>query len=104
MARDCLTELEAHQIQQKLSEILNEVRMLHNAFPRTDSGETDLEGHRKYHEAMIKSAQAQEAFWRELRLDIAKKGTWGLLIIVLGLVMAGIAAKFGIAEVKVLGS
>lgn len=104
MARDCLTELEAHQIQQKLSEILDEVRVLHNAFPRTDSGETDLEGHRKYHEAMIKSAQAQEAFWRELRLDIAKKGTWGLLIIVLGLVMAGIAAKFGIAEVKVLGS
>lgn len=104
MARDCLTELEAHQIQQKLSEILDEVRMLHNAFPRTDSGETDLEGHRKYHEAIIKSAQAQEAFWRELRLDIAKKGTWGLLIIVLGLVMAGIAAKFGIAEVKVLGS
>ena len=104
MARDCLTELEAHQIQQKLSEILDEVRMLHNAFPRTDSGETDLEGHRKYHEAMIKSAQAQEAFWRELRLDIAKKGTWGLLIIVLGLVMTGIAAKFGIAEVKVLGS
>ena len=104
MTRDYFTELETHQIQQKLSEILDEVRMLHNAFPRTDTGETDLEGHRKYHEAMIKSAEAQAEFWRELRLDIAKKGTWGLLIIVVGLVTAGLAAKFGIAEIKVLSS
>lgn len=76
--------------------------MLHNAFPRTEAGETDIEGHRKYHEAMIKSAEAQAEFWKELRLDIAKKGVWGLLIILVGLVMAGLAAKLGIAEVKLL--
>jgi len=76
--------------------------MLHNAFPRTEAGETDIEGHRKYHEAMIKSAEAQAEFWKELRLDIAKKGVWGLLIILVGLVMAGLAAKLGIAEIKLL--
>lgn len=102
MTRDCLTELEAHQIQRKLSEILDEIRMLHNAFPRTDAGETDIDGHRKYHEAMIRSAEAQAEFWRELRLDIAKKGIWGLLIAISGLIMVGLAAKFGIAEIKVL--
>jgi len=102
MTRDCLTELEASQIQRKLTEILDEIRMLHNAFPRTEAGETDIEGHRKYHEAMIKSAEAQAEFWKELRLDIAKKGVWGLLIILVGLVMAGLAAKLGIAEIKLL--
>lgn len=102
MSRDSITELEARQIQEKLVEILKEVKKLHGAFPRTEEGETDIEGHRKYHEAMIKSAVAQEEFWRELRLDIAKKGVWGLLIIVVGFLVAGIAAKFGIAELKLL--
>jgi tetrahydromethanopterin S-methyltransferase subunit E len=49
---------------------------------------------------MIAAAEAQTEFWRELRLDIAKKGIWGLLIIVVGLIMVGISAKLGIGTVK----
>ena len=52
--------------------------------------------HRAAHEAMIAAAQAQEQFWKDLRLDVAKKGVWGLMVIVCGLVIAGVAAKFGI--------
>lgn len=101
MTRDCITELESHQINRMLSQILDEVKKLHGAFPTREDGEIDIEGHRKYHEAMIQAAKAQEQFWRELRLDIAKKGAWGLLIILFGLIMAGLAAKIGIAEINI---
>lgn len=98
----CIAPAEAKKIEDQLSEILVEIRKLHNAFPRTEDGETDIDGHRKYHESMIKAAEAQEEFWKELKLDIAKKGVWGLLIIVCGLVLTGIAAKFGLSEVKLI--
>lgn len=52
--------------------------------------------HRHAHEAMIKAAEAQERFWNDLRIDVAKKGIWGAIVIVCGLVIAGAAAKFGV--------
>lgn len=87
---------ETQQIERRLDEILVEVRKLHSAFPETERGEVDFEGHRKYHEEMIKAAQAQTQFWAELRLDIAKKGVWSLLTIVCGLVIIGISTKLGL--------
>jgi hypothetical protein len=45
---------------------------------------------------MIKAAQAQENFWLEMKLDLAKKGAWGLTIIILGLIITGLQAKFGL--------
>ena len=57
----------------------------------------DMTGHRKEHEARIAASKAQEDFWRELRLDIAKKGTWVLLVTILGLGVAGFVTKGGIA-------
>jgi hypothetical protein len=66
------------------------------AFPADEAGMVDFIGHRRAHEAMIKAAHAQADFWRELRLDIAKKGAWGVLIIVVGLILVGASAKFGI--------
>jgi hypothetical protein len=47
------------------------------------------EHHRAAHEAWIKAKHAEEKFWMELKLDLAKKGTWAVLIIVLGLVVLG---------------
>jgi len=99
MGETCLTKNEARQLDDRLEEILDEVKKIHGAFPRTDDGDTDFDGHRNYHEAMIKAANAQEAFWRELKLDIVKKGVWGLLIILCGLVLTGAAAKFGFSHV-----
>lgn len=98
MGGNCVTREEARQLDDRLDEILAEVRKIHGAFPRTHEGETDFDGHRQYHEAMIRAANAQEAFWNELKLDIAKKGVWGLLIIVMGLAVLGLGAKFGIGH------
>jgi len=98
MGGSCVTRDEARQIDDRLDEILSEVRKIHNAFPRTDGGDADFEGHRRYHEAMIRAANAQEKFWNELKLDVAKKGAWGLLVIVVGLAVLGLAAKLGISH------
>lgn len=48
-------------------------------------------------EKLAEKTAAEERFWNELKIDVAKKGVWGLLIIVLGLAMIGLAAKFGIS-------
>lgn len=75
-----------------------ELAKINSAFARTPNGEVDHAGHRQYHETMIAAAEAQKQFWQELRIDIAKKGIWGLLVIVVGLVLVGISAKLGIAS------
>lgn len=78
-------------IEAKLVEIQNCVVTIKKAFP-----DGDIDGHRKYHEAKIRAAVAEEAFWTDLKLDVAKKGAWGVLLVLIGLVMLGIGAKFGI--------
>jgi hypothetical protein len=84
----------------RFDEIMAELRQMNGAFAKNPDGTVDYDGHRRYHEQMIAAAEAQTEFWRELRLDIAKKGIWGLLIIVVGLIMVGISAKLGIGTVK----
>lgn len=98
MGGNCVTREEARQLDDRLDEILAEVRKIHGAFPRTHEGETDFDGHRQYHEAMIRAAEAQAAFWNELKLDVVKKGVWGAIVIIVGLVITGIAAKFGLSH------
>lgn len=83
-------------VEQQLDAILEELKLIKGAFPENDDGSIDVAGHKRYHEEMIAAAKAQTEFWRELRLDIAKKGVWGLLIIVIGLVLSGLAVKIGI--------
>jgi hypothetical protein len=75
---------------------MDELRNISSAFAKNTDGSVDFEGHRRYHEAMIKAASAQEQFWQDLKLEIAKKGVWGLLTIIVGLTLVGISAKFGI--------
>ena len=83
-------------IEHKLDLILSHLTKLEGAFARNEDGTVDIDGHRRYHEAMIEAAKEQAQFWRELKLDIAKKGTWGLLIVILGLILVGIQTKFGL--------
>lgn len=83
-------------IEQKLDLILAEMKSLKGAFPKNEDGTADFEGHRRYHDQLIKAAEAETEFWRELKLDIAKKGMWGLLVILCGLILAGLAAKLNI--------
>lgn len=83
-------------IERKLDLILDHLTRLEGAFARNDDGSVDIDGHRRYHEAMIDAAKEQAQFWRELKLDIAKKGAWGVLVIVVGLVVVGLQSKFGL--------
>lgn len=99
MGGNCVTREEARQLDDRLDEILSEVRKIHGAFPRTHDGDTDFDGHRQYHEAMIRAAEAQAAFWNELKLDVVKKGVWGAIVIIVGLVITGMATKFGVSHV-----
>lgn len=83
-------------IEHKLDLILIEVRHMRGAFPKNEDGEVDYEGHRKYHESLIKAAEAQEAFWTDLKKEIIKKGVLGALVICIGLLWLGAQAKLGI--------
>lgn len=89
---------EVQGLAQTMNEILAEVKKIHGAFPRNDNGETDFDGHREYHEAMIRAAEAQAEFWKELRLDIAKKGLWGLIITIGTLIVIGLSTKLGFSH------
>lgn len=75
---------------EKITVVLDRVEHLYEAFP---SG--DVIGHCSYHDAKIRAAVAEEEFWKELKLDIAKKGAWGLLLIIVGLIMLGLTVKMG---------
>ena len=77
-------------LEEKVDEALSILESLTDAFP---DGPIK---HRESHEAMIAASQAQEVFWAELKLDVAKKGTWGVLVIILGLILAGICVKTGV--------
>jgi hypothetical protein len=83
-------------IEEQLNIIIAELKSIKSAFPEDEFGQVDVTGHRRYHEEMLAAAKAQTEFWRELKLDIAKKGIWGLLIVIVGLILSGIAVKFGI--------
>lgn len=87
---------EHQQLNERLDEILDEIKKINTAFPHDEDGVVDHVGHRRYHEKLMKAADAEEKFWRELKLDITKKGLWGLLIIVLGLIMVGLTTKLGL--------
>lgn len=77
-------------LEQKVDEALSILESLTDAFP---DGPVK---HREVHEAMIAASNAEAIFWTELKLDVAKKGTWGILVIILGLLLAGIAVKTGV--------
>ncbi|MDD3885179.1 MAG: hypothetical protein PHW66_09670 [Gallionella sp.] len=77
-------------LEEKVDEALAILATIAYAFP------DGPEAHRYAHEAMIKASAAQEQFWNELKLDVAKKGLWGLLVIIVGLVLAGAATKLGV--------
>jgi hypothetical protein len=79
----------------ELHEMNQTLHSFSGAFPVVDGG-PDYTGHRSHHEGLIRAAKAQERFWDELRLDIAKKGAWGLLIILIGLVIFAIQVKLGL--------
>lgn len=82
-------------IEKKLDLILDELKKMEGAFAKNEDGEVDFDGHRRYHESMIKAAEEQAKFWKELRIDIAKKGVLFLLVTACGLLVLGVQTKLG---------
>lgn len=62
-----------------------------------------VESHRRAHEAMIAAAKAEEAFWQDLRRDVAKKSIWGILHILSVLLLGTLAVKLGVGSVLGIG-
>lgn len=91
-----LSRTDNAHLDRRFDEIMDELRKINGAFTRNDDGTIDHTGHRNCHEEMIRAARAQEEFWRELRLDVAKKGIWGILVVALGLLIVGAMVKLGI--------
>ncbi|MFJ9533326.1 hypothetical protein [Herbaspirillum sp. NPDC101396] len=42
----------------------------------------DAEAHRKYHEALIHKAEERTRFYAELRVKLAEKGIWAVVVFV----------------------
>jgi hypothetical protein len=59
----------------KVDEVIRRVDDLHKAFPGGD-----WDGHRRSHEAMIARHEAKARFYEELRVDLAQKGLWALIV------------------------
>tara|TARA_R110001599_G_scaffold171353_1_gene362446 strand:+ start:463002 stop:463334 length:333 start_codon:yes stop_codon:yes gene_type:complete len=51
----------------------------------------DPDGHRRFHEAMIRKAEAKEKFWNDMRGKLVERGIWAVIGLVL--IALGIAAK-----------
>lgn len=54
-----------------------------------------IDEHFTVHCALAKAAKAQEDFYREIKIDLAKNGLWALLKVLLALAILGIASKMG---------
>jgi len=63
--------------EKKVVEIQRGVDEIRRAFP-----DGDWDGHRRYHEAIIKKLEAREQFYQDLRGELAKKGLWAVLVMV----------------------
>lgn len=55
------------------------LQTLVRALPSKPDGTPDVDGHREYHASLIEEAKARAEFWRDLRMELLRKGLWGLL-------------------------
>lgn len=85
-------------IDRRFDEVLTEIKKISTAFATNDDGTVDFEGHRRFHEEKIRAAKAEAEFWHELKMEIAKKGLWSLLVVICGLVLVGASAKLGLTK------
>ena len=88
---------EEQSIEHKLDLILEEMRHIRAGFPKDEDGNADYDGHRKYHEQLIRAAEAQTEFWNDLKKEVAKKGIIAVLVIVCGLLWLGAQTKLGLS-------
>ena len=84
------------EVKSQLDAILEKLDRFEDAFPLDSEGNPDISGHRRGHEAAIAADNARKKFYDELRLDLAKKGLWAIVLVLVGLIFAGALAKLGL--------
>ena len=57
-------------------EILELLKDISRAFPRNDFDEPDYDGHRKYHQQLVRQAVEADRDRQLAVQDVAKKGVW----------------------------
>lgn len=57
-----------------------------HAFPVAADGSPDYFGHREYHSTLITEAKERASFFREMRRELAKKGFFGLIAVIIFLI------------------
>ena len=90
-------------IEQSLAAMDKDLKMVSKAIPRTSLNELDADGHRHYHESIIRAARQQEKFWIELREDLTKKGLTAIMLVVAGLIVTGFGVELKALLAKVNG-
>ena len=75
------------QLNKHISDEAMALQALTRALPSKPDGSPDVDGHREYHASLIEEAKARTEFWRELRLELVRKGFWGLMGVLAFLVM-----------------
>ena len=86
-------EFKAHEEREKANVNVLIDSLKAEAFPDTPAQ------HKAAHQAMIDAIKAEEAFWKDLKGDIAKKSIWSVLQILFTLIAIGAAAKLGLSSV-----
>jgi hypothetical protein len=81
----------AHDLNQHIAREELDFANFRKAFPNDDPA-----GHRRYHESEIEAALDRKKLWGELRKDLVSKGLWSVLLVLVGLVVTGAAAKLGV--------
>jgi len=74
---DALTDMRDTQNSMvvQLGSIETKTTVMLNAFP---GGDTD--SHRRFHESLIRKAEERTKFWAELRVKLAEKGIWAVVM------------------------
>lgn len=77
---------------------MEQIRTLIESFSREAFPNSPAE-HKAGHQAQIDASRAEEQFWRDIKIDMAKKSFWAIMQVLLGLLAVGLAAKLGIASI-----
>lgn len=88
-------------MEEKIDLLLEKTEAFNSAFVRDPDGSIDLVGHRRYHEARIAAAKAEEEFWRSLKYDVTKRGIMWVVVTLLGLASAGLLWKLAVFVQKI---
>lgn len=77
-AMACVQDLQ-EQLNLHLRDESVALQTLVRALPSKPDGTPDIDGHREYHASLIEEAKARAEFWRDLRMELLRKGLWGVL-------------------------